>query len=98
MKDFLGKVQTRPVQFMDGEVEVKTLTVGNAREIEAKTKEINAEASSDVDQLELLRFVIRMCVVGAEELTDEELDSFPVAELTKLSEAIMGMAASEGND
>lgn len=96
MKDFVGKVQTRPVPFMDGEVEVKTLTVGNARDIEAKTREIN-EAGDQADQLELLRYVIRLSVVGAEDLTDDELDGFPVSELTKLSEAIMGMS-NEGND
>jgi hypothetical protein len=96
MKKFIGKKLTKKVEFMDGEVEVRVLTVGDIRAIEAKSKELGEEA----DQLEVLRFVLRMAVVDAEELTDEEFDGFPVTELTKLSESIMGMshgAAEAGN-
>jgi hypothetical protein len=41
MKQFVGKAQTRKVPFMDGELEIRELTVGNIRAIEAKTKEQN---------------------------------------------------------
>lgn len=98
MKQFVGKTSTKKVPFMDGEVEVKDLTVGDAKAIEAKTKEIQKLPEAKQDQLELLRFVMRTAVVGADELTDEELDGFPVQALTKLSEAIMGNVSAEGND
>ena len=97
MKEFVGKKLTKKLPFMDGEVEVRILTVADARDIEAKTKK--AKQDDPKAQLELLRYVIRMSVVGADELTDEELDNFPVQELTKLSEGIMGIEAGdlEGN-
>ena len=100
MKEFVGKTLTKKVAFMGGEVEVKVLTVGDARLIEAKSKELTSKKNKkDEDQLDLLRFVVRMTVVGAEELTDEELDGFPVSELTALSEAVMSFGQGEsGND
>jgi len=97
MKQHLGKIETKTVPFMDGEVQIKLLTVGQAKVIENETKAIQALPAEEQDQLALLRFVIRIAVVDAEELTDEEMDSFPVTALTKLSEAIMGMG-NEGND
>ncbi|WP_347851780.1 hypothetical protein [Planktomarina sp.] len=97
MKQHLGKTQTKTVPFMDGEVEIKVLTVGQAKLIETETKAMQGLPAEEQDQLALLRSVIRIAVVDAEDLTDEEIDSFPVTELTKLSEAIMGMGSDEGN-
>jgi len=100
MKQFVGKVKTKKVPFMDDEVEIKVLTVGDIRAIEAKTKELSAEAGEDgdVDQLEILRFVLRLAVVGAEEMADEDFDTFPVGELSSLSEEIIGTTPSAGNE
>lgn len=99
MKQFVGKTQTRKAPFMDGEVEIRLLTVGDAKAIESKTKELEKKkGKSEMDQLELLRFVVRMAVVGADELSDEDFETFPIKELTKLSEAIMGTDVPEGND
>jgi len=98
MKKFVGQVQTKTAPFMDGEVEIKVLTVGQAKRIEEETKAMQKLPTEEQDQLALLRSVIRMSVVDAEDLTDDEIDSFPVAELTKLSEAVMGMTGNEGND
>jgi hypothetical protein len=99
MKEFVNKPVTRKVSFMDGEVDVKLLTVGDAKAIEQKTKELDKKKNkSDMDQLELLRFVVRLSVVGASDLSDEDFETFPISELTKLSEAIMGVEAPEGND
>jgi len=99
MKEFVGKVKTNAVEFMDGTVDVKLLTVGDAKLIDIKTNEINKRKNkSDMDQLELLRYVVRLTVVGAEDLSDEDFESFPVAELTKLADAIMGNSADSGNE
>jgi hypothetical protein len=97
MKHLVGKEITKKVPFMGEEVEVRNLTVGQAREIEAMTKEVNKLPEDDRDHLALLRSVVRIAVVGAEELTDEELDTFPITELTSLSQSIMGTEAL-GND
>jgi len=95
MKKFVGKTQTKTVPFMDGKVDIKVLTVGDIRAIEAKSKEMQ---DSEGDQLEILRFVLRLAVMDAADLTDEDFDGFPVNELTKLSEAIMGTPSTkEGN-
>ena len=99
MKQFVGKALTREVPFMDDKVEIKVLTVGDIRQIEAKTKEVQKQAgkSGDLDQLEILRFVLRLAVIGAEDMSDEDFDGFPVTELTSLSEAIVGTAPA-GNE
>lgn len=94
MKEFVGKTLTRKVAFMDGEVEIRVLTVADIKEIEKETKDLKDEDSEE--QLGALHFIIRKAVIGAEDLTDEELDGFPVSELTRLSEEIMGVR--EGND
>jgi hypothetical protein len=98
MKHLVGKEITKKVPFMGDEVEVRQLTVGQAREIEALTKEVNKQKEADRDHLALLRKVVRIAVVGAEELTDDEIDTFPITELTALSQAIMGQDAELGND
>ncbi len=63
MKQFLGKTQTKSVPFMDGEVEIKVLTVGDAKAIEAKTKAEQALPEAEQDQLSLLRFVMRIAIL-----------------------------------
>jgi len=57
------------------------------------------EAPEDVDNIKLLRSVVRMSVEGAEELTDEDFQTFPMDELAKLSSDIMvfsGVSQAEG--
>jgi hypothetical protein len=97
MKHLVGKEITKKVPFMGEEVEVRSLTVGQAREIEAMTKKVNKLPEEKRDHLDLLRKVVRLAVVGADQLTDEELDSFPITELTNLSQAIMGTEDAVGN-
>jgi hypothetical protein len=41
---------------------------------------------------------LRLSVVDAEDMTDEDFDGFPVTELTKLSESIMGMAQGDAGN
>ena len=99
MKHLVGKLLTEKVPFMGDEVEVKKLTVGQVLDLQ---KVINAAASNEDDsaQLRLLCDIIKIAVVGAEELTDEDFDTFPITELTVLSEHIMrlsGLGGSEGN-
>jgi len=99
MKHLVGKLLTEKVPFMGDEVEVKKLTVGQVLDLQ---KVINAAASNEDEsaQLRLLCDIIKIAVVGAEELTDEDFDTFPITELTVLSEHIMrlsGLGGSEGN-
>ena len=99
MKHLVNKVVSEKVPFMGDEVEVKKLTVGQVMELQVV---INAAAeSTDEDaQLKLLCDIIKVAVVGADELTDEDFSTFPISELTNLSEHIMrlsGLGGNEGN-
>jgi hypothetical protein len=101
MKKLLGKVKTVKVPFMDETVEVSKLTVAQVKEFQ---KELGASKSVEDEEsgLKIQRTIIRMAVVDAAELTDDELDSFPLVELTKLTQKILELAGvagtSEGND
>jgi len=99
MKHLVGKLVTEKVPFMGDEVEVKKLTVGEVMGLQ-KVIEKAAKSKDDQAQLKLLCDVIKIAVVGAEELTDEDFNTFPIQELTGLSEQIMrlsGLGGTEGN-
>ena len=99
MKHLVGKTVTEKVPFMGDEVEVKKLTVGEVMGLQ-KVIEKAAKSKDESAQLKLLCDVIKIAVIGAEELTDEDFNTFPVKELTGLSENIMrlsGLGSTEGN-
>jgi hypothetical protein len=99
MKHLVGKSLTEKVPFMGDEVEVKKLTVGEVLTLQ-KVITAAAESEDEQAQLRLLCDITKIAVIGAEELTDEEFNTFPISELTSLSEHIMrlsGLGASEGN-
>lgn len=85
---------------MGDEVEVKKLTVG---EILGLQKVITKASTSEdaAVQLGLLRDIIKVAVIGAEELSDAEFEGFPIEELNKLSTAVMELSGlgggTEGN-
>jgi hypothetical protein len=91
MKHLVGKVITKEVQFMDDKVEVRKLSVSEVMAIQDLVKKA-ASSKKDDSQLGVLRDVLRRAVIGAEEMTDQEFDSFPLAELNKLSEAVLGFS------
>jgi hypothetical protein len=102
MKHLVGKTQKAvKVPFMEGEtVEVKKLTVAQVKTFQAKLNESKDKEDED-SGLKIQREVIRMAVVGAEELTDDELDAFPLDDLSKLVQKILELAGvksqEEGN-
>ncbi len=102
MKHLVGKAQkTVKVPFMETEtVEVKKLTVAQVKEFQAGLTAVKDKESED-SGLKIQRDVIRMAVVGAEGLTDEDLDAFPLDDLSKLVQKILELAGirntTEGN-
>jgi hypothetical protein len=99
MKHLVGKTITEKVPFMGDEVEVKKMTVGEILDMQ---KLINSAAKSKKEdaQIGLLRDIIRVAVIDAADITDEEFNSFPISELNSLSEKILelsGIGGSEGN-
>jgi len=102
MKHLVGKAQkTVKVPFMDNEsVEVKKLTVSQVKEFQKKLEEIKGQDSTE-SGLDIQRSVIRMGVVGAEDLTDDDLDSFPLEAVVNLAQKVLelaGVRGVEGND
>ena len=103
MKHLVGKIITEKVPFMGEEVEVKKLSVGEVLRVQRLTKEYNKKKNSDDASLDLLRDVIKMSVVGAADITDEDFNTFPLEELNKVSNAILKLSGvneegkSEGN-
>ena len=95
MKHLMGKAQTVMVDFMDDQVQVKQLSVNQVLELQ---KELAVE--DEAESLGSLSKIVRATVVGAEDLSDEEIQSFPLGELVKLSEEVMrvsGLKAESGN-
>ncbi len=99
MKHLVGKELSEKVPFMGDEVEVRKLTVGKIMGLQKLISK--AEKSKEEDaQLKLLCDIIKVAVVGAEDLSQEDFDNFPLAELTELSAHVMrvsGLGGSEGN-
>lgn len=81
-KDFF-----KTATFMGEEIQFRPVTVGLAKKIDALAKDITDE--NQADNLDVLKFIITETVVGAEDLTDEDFESFPITELVKLTEDIM---------
>jgi hypothetical protein len=99
MKHLINKELTEKVPFMGDEVEVRKLTVGTIMDLQ-KIIQKAEKSKDDKAQLKLLCDIIKVAVVGAEELTDEDFESFPLSELTELSNHVMrvsGLGGTEGN-
>jgi hypothetical protein len=101
MKHLVGKEIKQKVAFMGDKVEVKKLTVTQVLEVQ-KLVEENQKEGSEKSMLTMLKSVLRMAVVGAEELSDEDFDTFPLGELNALSEKVLSLSglgdgASKGN-
>ena len=85
MKHLVGKAQTKKVKFMGDTVEIKKLTVAQVMELQ----ELIKAAAKAEDQMQILRDVLRLSVVGAEEMTDEDFNTFSPVDLNELSEEVL---------
>ena len=100
MKSLVGKKVTKTVKFMEEDITITRLSVKEVLEVQEIVKKSQKSKSSD-SQVSLLRDVIRVAVDEAKELSDDDFDSFPIGELTELTEAILVYSglqdASSGN-
>jgi hypothetical protein len=97
MKHLVGKVITRKAEFMGEEVDIRKLSVKEVTKIQELVKKLS-KSKVESYQLKLLTEVIKLAVVDAEEITDEEFYQFPLDELNKLSNSILsysGLTDSE---
>jgi len=91
MKHLVGKVIKKKVPFMGDEVEIRKLSVAEVMDVQKMVNKAT-KAKGDDAQLGLLRDVIRLATIGAEEITDADFNTFPIAELNDLSTAILGFS------
>lgn len=96
IKELIGKRVSKEVSFMGSRVSITKLNVAEVRKIQARAAGLKDD---DSESFAVLRDVLRMSVVGAAELTDEDFDSMPMDELSTLSKAIMefsGLGEKQG--
>jgi len=91
MKHLVGKVIKKKVPFMGDEVEIRELSVAEVMDVQKMVNKATKAKGEDA-QLGLLRDVIRLATIGAEEISDEDFNTFPIAELNELSTAILGFS------
>jgi hypothetical protein len=96
MKHLVGKAITEKVPFMGDEVEVKKMTVGEILELQKVIAKVG-DSDDASKQIGLLRDIIKVAVLGADELSDADFDTFPIEELNKLSTKVMELSGLGGN-
>ena len=96
MKHLVGKTITEKVPFMGDKVEVKKLTVGEILNLQEVITKVGDSEDAKA-QIGLLRDIIKVAVIGADELSDEDFDTFPIEELNKLSNKVMELSGLGGN-
>lgn len=91
IKSLVGKRIIKKVAFMGSEVEVRKLSVSEIMEVQKIVKKLSTAKTED-SQLSIVRDVIRIAVVDADKLTDEDFNTFPLAELNELTEAALAFS------
>ncbi len=86
IKGLVGKRVQKSVKFMGEEVKISKLSVSEVMDLQNLSKDLKEDESAG---LGMLRTVIRAAVEGGEDLTDEDFETFPMDELSKLSTEIM---------
>lgn len=85
---FIGAKATKNVTFMDQDLSIRKLSVNQVLRVQAVTK--TAEASGDENSgITILSAVIKEGAPELAELTQEELQDFPMEALAELSNQIM---------
>jgi hypothetical protein len=86
IKSMVGKKQSKNVKFMNQDLEISKLSVAQVLEIQAQAKSLSED---DARGFDVLKTVIRSSATDGDQLTDEDFESLPMDELSKLSAEIM---------
>lgn len=86
IKSLVGKRMNKKVKFMGEDVTITKLTVAEVLEIQESAKNLQ---DSDAEGFGILKKVIGLAVEGGADLSDEDFQTFPMDELSKLSTEIM---------
>lgn len=95
IKSLVGRRMTKNVKFLDDTIGISKLSVDDVVAVQVLAKEVE-QSKDEAAGIEILKLVIRKAAEGGDELTDEDFNSFPMDELSRLANDIMkfsGMAA-----
>jgi hypothetical protein len=94
LKALVGRKMTKKVKFMDSDLLVSKLSVAEVMDIQERAKELGDAEDSG---LVLLQLVISSAVEGGKDMSPEDFQTFPMDELTKLSNEIMKFSGIDGS-
>lgn len=97
MKNLVGKSVKKKVPFCGDEVEIRKLSVAEVLKVQALVKD-SQKSKKENSEISLIRDVLRLSVIGAEDMPDEDFDTFPLGELTVLSEEVLSYSGLAGGD
>ena len=86
IRGLVGRKMSKDVKFMGETVKISKLSVSEVMQIQEAAKSMEKD---DSEGFGILKTVIRSAVEGASDLNDEDFDTFPMDELSKLSTEIM---------
>lgn len=94
MKNLVGKRVEKAVPFVGDEVTIRKLSVSEVMEVQKLVAEFggNDKDGNPKDPMALVRGVVRLGVTGADELTDEDFDTFPIDELNSLVSDVLSFS------
>ena len=86
MNNLVGKKLNKTTKFVGEEITITKLPLARVFDIQEKAKAAGADEKA---QMEIMLFTFQSAVTGAGELTLEDMYSFPLDDLQKLSEEIL---------
>jgi hypothetical protein len=86
IRGLVGKRMSKDAKFMGDNIKINKLSVSEVLFIQTRAKVI---ADDENEGFEILKTVIRSSVDGANDLSDDDFNNFPLDELSKLSNEIM---------
>lgn len=95
IKNLVGKRVSKTYKFMGEDIKINKLSVSEVMEIQEKAKGLTENSD---DGIAILRHVIKSAVEGGDLLTDEDFQTFPMDELSKLSSEIMRFSGISGEE
>lgn len=86
MKSLVGKRNTKIVKFLEQDLTISKLSLADVTEIQQMSRD---RAEDEANGLDVIRTVLRKGAEGAGDLTNDELDTFPLDDLNLLSKQIL---------
>jgi len=86
---FLGSKVSKKVKFMGQEIEIVKLSISQVTKIQERVKALEGGESAEGENLRLLALVVQEGAPELRDLSQEDINSFAMDELTGLSNEVM---------